>query len=291
MSLKNRLLIKMKRILGQVSFLRNNHRKILKSYLTLKESIVGRPEETKVMDKEWDYLMVLDGCRYDLFEDNNHLEGKLGKINSVGSSTSEWTENNFKKGEYKDTVFIAGNPFLSSIKLKEIVGDNPFYHIEDVWDYGWDEDLNTVHPREINKAARKVMKKHPDKKMIIHYLQPHYPFIGEHKIVHDGFKNLRNVKIKKEESVELEGRNPWDDLAEGLIELDDFMVAYSDNLKLVLKYVEELLPELKGKTIITADHGNCIGEMGLHQHPAGFHIKPLIEVPWFEANEVYYSDR
>ncbi len=290
MNLKYTLLIKMKRILGKVSFLRNNHRKILKSYLTLKESIVGRSEETKVMDEDWDYLMVLDGCRYDLFEDNNFLKGELGKINSVGSSTSEWTENNFKTGEYKDTVFIAGNPFLSSIKLKEIVGGNPFYHIEDVWDYGWNEDLNTVHPREINKAARKVMKKYPDKRMIIHYLQPHYPFIGKHKIVHDGFKNLRNVKIKKEESVELEGRNPWDDMAEGLIELDDFMIAYSDNLKLVLKYVENLLPELKGKTIITADHGNCIGEMGLHGHPPGFHIKPLIEVPWFEADEEYYRD-
>lgn len=114
-------------------------------------------------------------------------------------------------------------------------------------------------------------------------MQPHYPFIGEHKIVHDGVKKLRNKKIKNENDVQLEGRNPWHDLADGKVSLEDFMTAYTDNLTLVLKEVENLIPFLEGKIVISSDHGNCIGEYGLHQHPGGFRIKPLIEVPWLEV--------
>ncbi len=116
-------------------------------------------------------------------------------------------------------------------------------------------------------------------------MQPHYPFIGKHKIIHDGVKNLRNKKIMEKDSVNLEEKNPWDDLAEGKVSLEEFMTAYTDNLKLVLKNVKSLLPSLEGEVIITSDHGNCLGEMGLHHHPGGYHIKPLIEVPWLVVKD------
>ncbi|MFW6041321.1 MAG: hypothetical protein ACOC85_05745 [Thermoplasmatota archaeon] len=278
---KNRLLISTKRVLGKISFLRKNHRKVLKGYLNLKEAIVGIPSSTKVMEREWDFLIVLDACRYDMFKENNFIEGDLKKINSTGSSTTKWIKNNFD-GKYKDTVVVSSNPHLSQLRLKKIIGHNPFFHIENVWDYGWDEDLNTVPPHAVNEGAKKIIDQYKDKRIIIHYMQPHYPFIGEHQIIHSGVDSLRKEGLGdgKERNKE---RNPWDDLAEGEIDLDEFMKAYNSNLKLVLKYVQKLLPHLNGKVIITSDHGNCIGEMGLHGHPGGFNIKPLIEVPWFQV--------
>jgi len=48
-----------------------------------------------------------------------------------------------------------------------------------------------------------------------------------------------------------------------------------------LKYVEKLIKKLHGKIIITSDHGNCFGELGVYEHPYGVHIPPLIDVPLF----------
>ena len=279
----NKLWIDLKKILRNFPIIRNNHRRILKSILSLKESVVGTPSSIKVIEKDWDFLIVLDACRYDLFEDNNFIEGELKKINSAGSSTVEWIKNNFK-GDQSDVVVVSSNPHLSDLRLKDILGKNPFCHIEDVWDYGWDDELKTVPPWAVNEGVKKVIKKHPDKKFIIHYMQPHFPFIGEHRIVHTGIETLR--RRGKEKIINKgEERNPWDDLADGKIGLEDFMKAYSDNLILVLKHVRKLLPELDGNVVITSDHGNCIGEMGLHSHPGGFHIKPLIEVPWLVVDK------
>jgi len=36
--------------------------------------------------------------------------------------------------------------------------------------------------------------------------------------------------------------------------------AYNENLDIVLTEIEALLDELDGKSVITADHGNLVGE-------------------------------
>ncbi len=276
-------MISLKRLFRNFSVLRENHREWLKKYLQIKEGVLGPPEVTKVMEEEWDFLLVLDACRYDMFEEINWIDGKLKKINSAGSSTTWWIKNNFQD-EYPNTVVITANPHLSKIGLKEKIGRNPFCHIEDVWDYGWDEELKTVPPGVVNEAVSKTIKRFPDKRFIIHYMQPHFPFIGENQIVHSGFENLRKRSLGSD-LIKKEEKNPWDDLAEGKVSLDEFMKAYNSNLKLVLRHVEEILPYLEGKIVITSDHGNCIGEYGLHQHPGEFNIKPLREVPWLEMKK------
>jgi len=53
-----------------------------------------------------------------------------------------------------------------------------FYKVVDVWDFGWDERIGTVSPREINRAALKYYLKYPGKRFIIHYLQPHAPYLS-----------------------------------------------------------------------------------------------------------------
>lgn len=43
---------------------------------------------------------------------------------------------------------------------------------------------------------------------------------------------------------------------------------------------------LKGKTVITSDHGNLFGEIiypfpvRMYGHPGGIYVKNLVEVPW-----------
>ena len=57
-----------------------------------------RNGKVKVMEEEWDYLIVLDACRYDYFEQMYREffnAGVLLKKISLGSGTSDWLRNNF----------------------------------------------------------------------------------------------------------------------------------------------------------------------------------------------------
>lgn len=47
----------------------------------------------------------------------------------------------------------------------------------------------------------------------------------------------------------------------------------------MLREVEKLRKKLKGKIVVTADHGQGLGDYWIYKHPYMF-IKPLIEIPW-----------
>lgn len=134
------------------------------------------------MEEEWDYLIVLDACRYDYFKVlNDIVPGKLEKRLSVGPSTGTWIFRNFSDQNY-DIVYVSGHPLVSPTALKRrssknlfkrwrSVGFNPFFKIDNVWSYGWDHKLDTVHPSTIRKAALRDAIKYPSKRMIIHFMQ------------------------------------------------------------------------------------------------------------------------
>jgi hypothetical protein len=50
--------------------------------------------------------------------------------------------------------------------------------------------------------------------------------------------------------------------------------------------VDGLLPDLVGKTVISSDHGELLGEwlipgvLRKYDHPEGYHVDELLEVPW-----------
>ncbi|MHA1834227.1 MAG: hypothetical protein ACTSV7_09555 [Candidatus Baldrarchaeia archaeon] len=220
---------------------------------------------TKVVKEDWDYLIVLDACRYDYFKAlNDIIPGKLEKRFSVGPSTGTWVFRNFSDKHY-DIIYVSANPLISPTALKRrpsknpfkrwrSLGFNPFFHIDNVWRYGWDEKLGTVPPEKVTKAALRNALKYPGKRMIIHYIQPHNPLIF-------GPKDW----VKK--------------VCTGKITIDEVKVGYAKNLQYVLLNVEKLRRKLKGKIVVTADHGQGLGDYWIYKHPYMF-IKPLIEIPW-----------
>jgi len=212
-----------------------------------------------VMEEDWDNLIILDACRYDIFAETNWINGILEKINSRGSHTWMFLKENFLNRYFFDTVYVSSNPFIWEVK-------DSFYRIVYVAPKNELETYGTVLPETVAESALNVNKSYPDKRLIIHFLQPHYPFIGE-------------TKIEKNEI------NPFYLFARGKIEKDLLMQAYKDNLKRVLLVVERLIKELLGKTVITSDHGEAFGEkikffpIKIYGH-SGPRIKGLIEVPW-----------
>ena len=121
---------------------------------------LGKAKATKVMEEDWDTLIILDACRYDFFEKvytDYLLSGKLEKRISQGSGTVEWLKNNFP-AKYAVT-YISANPFVNSYGLSlgrlhehcksSWKATEHFSKIIDVWDFGWDEKLCTVPPTEV----------------------------------------------------------------------------------------------------------------------------------------------
>lgn len=60
-----------------------------------------------------------------------------------------------------------------------------------------------------------------------------------------------------------------DDTREAALEL------YEENLWIALEAAADLIPELDGRVVVTADHGEAFGEQGIWEHH--------IEVPWLKV--------
>jgi len=261
--------------------------------------------------EDWDNLIILDACRFDFFNKvyKDYLAGKLEKRISKGSNTGEWLVKTFPN-KY-DYIYVSANPYINSLGFPLNLGpieyrkynwtaNKHFLKIIDVWKFGWVEKYNTIHPKYINMA---YLSNKDDKKTIIHYMQPHYPYINYKGVLETRYKvELMNKGYFKfivenifQERFRLlilqkflklfKRRYQLSQLQRVYIEvgMDKLQYYYEDNLRIVLKYVSELIEELEGKTIITADHGDAFGEKGIWGHPPETHIPVLIEVPWLEV--------
>lgn len=234
-------------------------------------------EETLHVEEDWDNLVILDGCRFDMFRNKNFIQGELSKVYSAGSHTWEFMRKNFQ-GDQRDTVYISANPQLGLVK-------GSFAEVYNVWEESWDEDLETVPPENVTRTAEKAVKKHPNKRIVVHYMQPHYPFIGSkgRRIQGQGSYKFLGGKYRKK------NLNIWEMLFKGMLELEEVEKAYVENLEEVLEEVPRLNSFLEGKTVVTSDHGNLLGKrvsrflpFRVYGHPMNFHDPDLTAVPWLE---------
>lgn len=68
---------------------------------------------------------------------------------------------------------------------------------------------------------------------------------------------------------------------------EDLVEIYKENTEIVIDEVERLLPHLSGKTVISLDHGEMLGERSFpipvksFEHPPGIYTSELVDVPCF----------
>jgi hypothetical protein len=220
-----------------------------------------------IIEKDWDNLIILDACRYDIFEETNTLDGELSSFHSLGSHTGEFIEQNFSRDSYYDVVYVSANPSPA----KEAGAE--FAAVDEVWRSGWDETLSTVPPEIMMDRTLEAEREFPNKRIITHFLQPHYPWIGP-----------EGQKFMSEYGYQPQTRDGhiWMQLKSGEVSFERLWKVYRENLQVVLPYVEKLHSELSGKTVITSDHGNAFGEWGVYGHPPRTYISSLTKVPWLE---------
>lgn len=253
--------------------IRDPRRSIIELNRLYHEYLLG-VERIGVMDADWDTLIILDGCRFDLFNDVIDFQGSLSRVVSRGSSTPEFLQENFGEQQYLNTVYVSANPQLAMLHLED-----HFLSCIRVWEDGWDSDLQTVPPEVVTDWAIAANRQYPDKRLIVHFVQPHVPFIGPkgRSIQHAGFAENQGEPERTE--------NPtiWDRLEHGSITVEEAWDAYRENLELALPEVERLIESVPGKSVITSDHGNAFGEWGVYGHPGKHYLEGLVAVPWFET--------
>lgn len=232
--------------------------------------VAGHDNTISVMEEDWDNLIVLDACRFDLFKSLWNGPGELTSVISRGSNTPEWLIRNFTN-EYPDTVYITGNPQVQANDIQD-----RFYKTISVWQSDWNDELNTVLPRDMANATIKAVNEYSDKRIISHWIQPHYPFIGKtgQRLEHRSL--VGNGEIKEDSDLP----SIWDQLKHGNVSEDVVRSAYRENLEIALPEVYRTVERLDGKTVVTSDHGNVFGKYGLYGHPGNKFVKELIEVPW-----------
>lgn len=248
-------------------------------------------------------MIILDACRYDFFEKmyKEYLPGRLEKVHSPGSETREWLEKVFKGKRCNDIIYISANPFINSKGIPHGSFDPKnfsFYKIIDVWDWGWSKEVGTVHPKEVNKAALVATRLYKDKRFIIHYIQPHAPYLSIHPKQIYSLSDLVKGYIRRKVRYlfgdkwfrfvnKLIGASPgYEKLVAKKLGIKALRQAYEENLRIVLSHVASLIKHLHGRIIVTADHGELLGEKGMYGHPQGKSFPELREVPWLEIEKV-----
>ena len=228
-----------------------------------------------IFEEEWDNLFILDAARHDLYEE---VEGETEKRTTLAGQSIEYIEKNFTDENLPQVVYVTANPFFAESQFKELTGKTPdevFHQVFHTYKTDWNTEHNTVMPEALIRDAKTAKKLFPDKKIIVHFMQPHYPFVNS-KFTDEG--------IRPDLDHEKEGLSLWELAETGKYDREELWEAYKENLGLVLPKAKKLAEELGGKTVITADHGNFVGEKGLYGHPRGVKAKQVREVPWHVIN-------
>ncbi|WP_148416287.1 hypothetical protein [Haloferax sp. KTX1] len=273
---------------------------------------------TSIWDQEWDILIVLDACRLDLLqsvEDDYQFLDEQYSLTSVASSTTGWVEKSFDtkyEEELADTAYVTGNPnsirafpyeFPEQCKCgtdiepsyqavfhegKEtcpsceqiIDGERqvPVKVLHEVWRNSWDNSIGTIQPRPITDAAISTARSTDCDSLIVHYMQPHHPFIPAPNLDQGSYIAPNDEERKKQ------SRTIWEQLRTGDVDKETTWREYRNNLQYVLDDVKILLENVDAEVaVITADHGNAIGEYGIYGHPPGTPINPIVTVPWYKT--------
>lgn len=248
----------------------------------------GQPVD--IMAADWDTLIVLDACRYDALRKLNRFESPVERVVSPGSKSSEWLAKTFEEDAH-DVVYVSANAFT------EFLRDGAVHHA--IKTYADCESLMAGRlPEHVTDVALQAHREYPDKRIIVHYMQPHEPYIGE------SADNLR-AELSEQHGIDFSaikgtrGEIPTGEVEEssgpssllmaghdGYLSADEVYQVYLDTLRECLPEVERLVNEIDGKAVVTADHGellgdkqSIIGNVGW-SHPTGCWHPAVRTVPW-----------
>jgi len=204
-----------------------------------------------IWELDWDYLIVLDACRYDSFEMFNKIKGKYQRVEGPAGDTIAWLSRTFF--DKYNIIFYSASPFIAKyMDVGGYLAGNHFKDVIDIWYKGWNNERQTVLPETTYEYAKDAKPR-----SIIWFEQPHFPPVSEKD------KDLWRMTFPYN-VVDANWSNP---------EISDEKIrqAHFNSVEAVMPYVEKLVQRFKGRIIITADHGELLGEALDANHKGWFH--------------------
>lgn len=234
-----------------------------------------------VMARDWDNLLILDACRADFFTEHNEIDGELQTVVSRGSASWEFLTANFAGRELHDTILVTANPFV------EKLSDDVFFDVcyAELFER-WDDSLKTIPPETVVEATLQKNKQHPDKRLIAHFMQPHAPYVGSTgRELYERYEfGVFNPDMKGNEGFTVPEAGIPQAVEEGPIREEELRQAYAENVQIAIKHAARLVERLNGRSVVTADHGEMLGERELvrkrYGHRDNIYTPELRIVPW-----------
>jgi len=227
---------------------------------------------------EWDMLIVLDACRFDLFKEvapNYDYIERIDNRSSVDTMTPVWMEKTFTENTRsvtQNTYYLCANPASD-----EMLSDSWFETLDEIWRYEWDDQVGNVRAESVTKRAITVGREQQPNKLLVHYNQPHWPFIPD-------METSDGQGIQLSQFGEHQEHRVWERLRRGDVSKEKVWEGYRENLRYVLDSVGVLMENIDADSvIITSDHGNALGEWGIYGHPAHMPVPAIRQVPWAET--------
>jgi hypothetical protein len=242
------------------------HALYVKIYQPILERRIG--SGIKIMEKDWDNLILLDSYRADYFNKYSSLDGELSTVVSKGNWSREFIVKNFRKENYQDTVVISNNPLYL---LPSEIEETTFHALIDPTS-GKDPDFSS--PEIITEAAQNAIDEYPNKRLIIHYMSPHAPHTGA---ISDRFR-------KAFENEDFPGMFKLYEC--DLIRQETLKESYVETIMEIEVEVQKIANNLNGKTVVSSDHGENLGEIqhGMMQLRHGNPTPECRYVPWLEMD-------
>lgn len=264
------------------------------------------PLGMSIFDRDWDLCIIIDTCRVDAIRQVAHEYSyidRVGRTVSVGGSSPEWMAHTFGskyRDTLQDTAYLTSNAWIEKVLDKRLQPNDQYseFHIlKSLREYG---DWDLVHPTELGRLE-KIWRYVPDKerirqesdprgflqggappryvtdraiavgrefdydRMILHYMQPHAPYTN---------------RLREGQELRPFEKDPFGFLQE-TGKKEQVWNAYLDELRYVLDDLELLLTNIDAeKVVISADHGEALGEYGIYNHHSGSLHPKIRFVPW-----------
>lgn len=249
-------------------------------------------EQQPLLETDWDVLIILDACRWDVFHEVTGL-GEPVMVPNV--NTPGWLHVNGRIIKREDLIYYTANPVVNRENERRKLR----LPVVSVWEYLWGchaDDVPSVHPRAVNGAVLQDCFAHDrllGKSVVIHYLQPHAPYIGQEPLALGRWgrgwgRDVLTMQMRR-------CMKPMRAIKSGHVTWEQLRAAYRANLELVWQAARDLIRVLPGQVIVTADHGEMLGENGRFGHEGNWQNEEILHtVPWLEVTadvrESLYDD-
>jgi hypothetical protein len=253
-----------------------------------------------LMKEQWDIAIVLDACRYDVFKEvyAKHLPaGRLEK--RIGASdTLDWLRTVFNGNVMDNVIYVSAHPGINSkgVDWVDFNAIEHFYKVYDAWQSAWNWNIGTSQPDYVAEVAVRAIYEYPDRRTIIHFMQPHFPYrkapcpstysdlkgtrknqklglLAERMIrtliaslrLDAGSSRTLYWQVKK--ILRLDFLEDTNELYWRTYAVSELRRFYRDNLEWVLEPVARIAEEFSDlRIVVTADHGEAFGENGEFFH-------------------------